>query len=808
MKGNTCALFGGLLKKNTAAMTLFALLTTFFLLAPAQTGAKENFVKSFDRQKSEKLFASNTVVISQFQVAGGTAADEFVELHNVSGSDVDLNGYRLVYRSAAGTSDVTVASWAASTIIPAGGYYLIAHATGYDGATSANVTYNAGSTGSFSGTSGGFALRSGEPNTGTIIDSVGYGSATNAFVETATTSVPAANAAKARGGEGCADTDNNSSDFVTVSPSAPRNSGSAVNICGGAGGAPSLSISNITLTEGNSGTKTFSFTVSLSAPVAENVTFDIATADGTATVADNDYIARSLTGQSIAAGSRSYTFDVTVNGDTNVEPTEEFSVNVTNVTGITVADGTGTGTITTDDVSTAPTASGAANPSTVQAGGMVLLTVTVSLGTNPASTGITVTGNLTSIGGASAQTFFDDGTNGDATAGDNVFSYLATVVAGTTNGGKTLPVTITDAQSRTRNINISLTVGTTSGTHSPEEHLIMGNPSNATTDVNNPLNYLMLKEQYALSYNRDRATPNWVSWHLDSTWLGSAPRQDDFRPDPTLPADWYRVSGSSYSGSGFDRGHHTPSADRTSSVPDNSATFLMTNMMPQAPGNNQGPWERLESYSRTQVTAGNELYVVMGGVGTGGTGDNGFANTIDNGRVTVPAYTWKVIIILPVGENDVSRVNSSTRTIGVIMPNDTSIRPDQWQKYITTVDIVESLTGYDFFSNVDPAIQAAIESRIDPANNVGPTAANVSVSGRVATQSGRGVRNVQITLTDGDGNRRTAQTTTFGYYRFDNVGAGETVVLSGRAKRYTFVQSSLVRTITEQVSDADFVVVD
>src|SRR5687768_1291300 len=60
-------------------------------------------------------------------------------------------------------------------------------------------------------------------------------------------------------------------------------------------------------------------------------------------------------------------------------------------------------------------------------------------------------------------------------------------------------------------------------------HLTMGNPSFATTDIANPLNYLMVKPQYALSYHRDRGTPNWVSWHLDKGWIGTAPRQDDFR---------------------------------------------------------------------------------------------------------------------------------------------------------------------------------------------------------------------------------------------------------------------------------------
>ncbi len=67
---------------------------------------------------------STSILISQFQVAGATSADEFVELHNVGTGSVDLNGYRLVYRSAAGTSDVNTVAWTTSTVIPAGGFYF------------------------------------------------------------------------------------------------------------------------------------------------------------------------------------------------------------------------------------------------------------------------------------------------------------------------------------------------------------------------------------------------------------------------------------------------------------------------------------------------------------------------------------------------------------------------------------------------------------------------------------------------------------------------------------------------------------
>jgi endonuclease G len=241
-------------------------------------------------------------------------------------------------------------------------------------------------------------------------------------------------------------------------------------------------------------------------------------------------------------------------------------------------------------------------------------------------------------------------------------------------------------------------------TPTPSEHLTMGNPSSAVVDVNQPNNYLMEKPQYSMSYSRDNGGPNWVSWHLDSSWLGSAPRQNDFRADTTLPTGWYQVQATDFSGSGFDRGHMCPSADRTITITANSATFLMTNMIPQLPANNQGVWADLESYSRTLVSQGNELYIISGG--------QGLQFFIANGHVAVPAQTWKVIIVLPVGTNDVSRVTTSTRTIAVVMPNSGTIGND-WRAYRVSVDQVEAITGFDFFSNVPSGIQAVIEGRVD-----------------------------------------------------------------------------------------------
>lgn len=235
-------------------------------------------------------------------------------------------------------------------------------------------------------------------------------------------------------------------------------------------------------------------------------------------------------------------------------------------------------------------------------------------------------------------------------------------------------------------------------------HLTMGNPSNAITNVSSPTNYLMEKAQYALSYNRDLGRPNWVSWHLDSSWIGSTPRQDSFAPDSTLPSGWYRVQANDFSGSGYDRGHMCPSADRTKTVADNDSTFLMTNMVPQAPDNNQRGWATLETYCRTLAGSTNELYIISGGYGTSG--------YLANGNVAIPTSTWKVIMVLPKGTNDASRVTTSTRVIAIVMPNQNGISTD-WRSFRVSVDYIESLTGHDFFSNVPDSIENVIESTVD-----------------------------------------------------------------------------------------------
>jgi DNA/RNA endonuclease G (NUC1) len=276
----------------------------------------------------------------------------------------------------------------------------------------------------------------------------------------------------------------------------------------------------------------------------------------------------------------------------------------------------------------------------------------------------------------------------------------------------------------------SFTVATgTAPPFPPSVHLTMGNPSGAVASISEPNNYLMEKPEYALSYNRDFGRPNWVSWHLSDEWVGNLTRVDTFRPDPAVPPDWYRVQSFDFAGSGFDRGHMTPNADRDkeTSIPINQATFLMSNMVAQAPDNNQGPWAALENDLRALLPA-NELYIVAGGTGAGGTGSNGVTTTLAGGHVTVPASTWKVALVIPAGGgDDISRVTCSTRAIAVIMPNTQGIRNEPWQDFLTSVDAVEALTGYNLFSNLPGSLQQCVEAGIN-GNNPKATAALTSLS--------------------------------------------------------------------------------
>jgi len=114
----------------------------------------------------------------------------------------------------------------------------------------------------------------------------------------------------------------------------------------------------------------------------------------------------------------------------------------------------------------------------------------------------------------------------------------------------------------------------------------LGNPTGAIADPNNHSHYLLEHPEYTLDFNDNLGEPNWVSWDLTTDDLGGSGRANNFIPDPTLPTTFYAVVTGDYTGSGYDRGHMCPSADRTKSTTANMQTFYLTNMVPQAANNN------------------------------------------------------------------------------------------------------------------------------------------------------------------------------------------------------------------------------
>ena len=245
--------------------------------------------------------------------------------------------------------------------------------------------------------------------------------------------------------------------------------------------------------------------------------------------------------------------------------------------------------------------------------------------------------------------------------------------------------------------------------------LYLGNPSGAKSEHSYENNYLIEKNTYALSYNAEKHIPNWVAWHLCKADLGNVKRSPTFTEETRLPFGWYRVQRADFQFTiyGFERGHLCPSADRTSSVQDNSTTFTMSNVVPQSPKNNSTVWNDLEQYCRRLAAKGNELYIIAGTLGEGGKTKHGTFNSIpvQSGltSITVPEYLWKVVISIPEGTNDIARITEKSKVIAILSPNTNDCLPT-WRDYSVSIDYLEELTGLDFFDLLPYEIENALES--------------------------------------------------------------------------------------------------
>jgi endonuclease G len=254
--------------------------------------------------------------------------------------------------------------------------------------------------------------------------------------------------------------------------------------------------------------------------------------------------------------------------------------------------------------------------------------------------------------------------------------------------------------------------GTGSSQANVSPQMLLGNPSNAALDPNN---YLRVGPYFILSYNSGAGEPNWVSWRLVASDLGNAPRKLEFDAD-ILPPGFVQIVHRDYNRSGFDRGHMCPHSDRAHDQTSSFATFVMTNVIPQAPNVNRKAWAQMEDYCRSLVRSHHRLYITSGPAGRGGVGSNpGRVDTIAGGRVVVPASCWKIAVILPDDgtDPDPATIPATTRVLAVDMPNDNTVVGETWAQYRTSPAEIERETGLHFFDRLRPEVAAALRAKVD-----------------------------------------------------------------------------------------------
>jgi endonuclease G len=205
-------------------------------------------------------------------------------------------------------------------------------------------------------------------------------------------------------------------------------------------------------------------------------------------------------------------------------------------------------------------------------------------------------------------------------------------------------------------------------------YLPTGVPNISGASTSSTTNYLVVKKGYVMSYNGVEGRANWVGWTLKASDVGPVERSNRFREDSELPSRFKRVDDDDYAHSGYDRGHLCNSEDRTASEYLNEETFLMSNIIPQTPTLNRGPFKFLEAYCRKlAVKKGQQLLIYSGGIGA--------ADRLASG-VPVPKFCWKAVYT----PND---------AFYVLFPNEHELNKN-WKTYLVSKDHLEKMTGFQF----------------------------------------------------------------------------------------------------------------
>ncbi len=202
-------------------------------------------------------------------------------------------------------------------------------------------------------------------------------------------------------------------------------------------------------------------------------------------------------------------------------------------------------------------------------------------------------------------------------------------------------------------------------------------------------------EGFTVSFNPQYHQPNYVVWELTAQEAdGSNKRESNFKADNTVPGcptlDDYRNSG-------FDRGHMAPAADMKWSAQAMADCHYLTNMCPQDHKLNGGRWATLEAKCRTWAKRDSAIIIISGPVLS-----DIMPRKIGASEIPVPERFFKVIL---------SPFSNPPRAIGFIVPN--SPNAEGIEKLAVSVDQVEAITGFDFFSALPDSLENAIESRLN-----------------------------------------------------------------------------------------------
>lgn len=203
---------------------------------------------------------------------------------------------------------------------------------------------------------------------------------------------------------------------------------------------------------------------------------------------------------------------------------------------------------------------------------------------------------------------------------------------------------------------------------------------------------------FILSYNLDTNCPNWVAWDLteEEAYSTQFKRSNDFRGDTMVPP-LHRVEGYDYKQTGFDRGHMCPAGDMKWNASAMSECFLMSNICPQIPVLNQQWWEHLESACRRWASQEGCVYICCGPIYNNQSEARFIGEEV---KIRVPDAFFKVVVSLRQGKE---------KGIGFYYRNDDTHQT--MGSAAMSIDQVEELTGYDFFSELPDEVEKRIESQ-------------------------------------------------------------------------------------------------